>query len=133
MQELVDLDLPFSKREVPLKDAIEYFQGIGYTDKVRLLQYRRKDYLTLYKLRDRMDYHHGYMVPSTGYLRWFELVTSNGGFTLRFPRRHSPTRLEPITPYPQLLAAFRLYGDWLEHLGIDNVGALNDAIHGAAC
>jgi uridine kinase len=77
-----------------------------------------------------MDYHHGYMVPSTGYLRWFELVTSNGGFTLRFPRRHSPTCLEPITPYPQLLAAFRLYGDWLEHLGIDNVGALNDAIHG---
>jgi uridine kinase len=130
MQELVNLDLPFLKREVPLRDAIEYFEGIGYTDKVRLLKYRRKDYLTLYTLRDRMDYHHGYMVPSTGYLKWFELVTSNGGFTLRFPRRHSPTCLEPITPYPQLLAAFRLYGDWLEHLGIDNVGALNDAIHG---
>jgi uridine kinase len=130
IQELVGLDLPFSKREVPLKDAIEYFQAIGYTDKVRLLKYRRKDYLTLYALRDRMDYHHGYMVPSTGYLKWFELVMSNGGFTLRFPRRQSPTCLEPITPYPQLLAAFRLYGDWLEHLGIDNVGALNDAIHG---
>jgi len=130
MQELVDADIPFTRREVPLKDAIEYFQSLGYTDKVRLLHYRRKDYLTLYTLRDRMDYHHGYMVPSTGYLKWFDLVMSNGGFTLRFPRRHSPTCLEPITPYPQLLAAFRLYGDWLEHLGIDNVGALNDAIQG---
>jgi len=130
MQQLVDADLPFTKREVPLREAIEYFTSLGYTDKVRLLHYRRKDYLTLYTLRDRMDYHHGYMVPSTGYLKWFELVLSNGGFTLRFPRRHSPTCLEPITPYPQLLAAFRLYGDWLEHLGIDNVGALNDAIKG---
>jgi len=130
MQQLVDADIPFTRREVPLKDAIEYFQSLGYTDKVRLLHYRRKDYLTLYTLRDRMDYHHGYMVPSTGYLKWFDLVMSNGGFTLRFPRRHSPTCLEPITPYPQLLAAFRLYGDWLEHLGIDNVGALNDAIQG---
>ena len=130
MQELVDEDIPFFKKEVPLTDAIAYFKSVGYTDKIRLLNYRRKDYLSLYSLRDRMDYHHGYMVPSTGYLKWFELVMSNGGFTLRFPRRQSPTNLEPITPYPQLLAAFRLYGDWLEHLGIDNVGALNDAIHG---
>jgi uridine kinase len=68
------------------------------------------------------------MVPSTAYLKWFDLLISVGGFTLQFPRRHSPTQLEPITPYPQLLEAFRLYGDWLEHLGIDNVGALNDAI-----
>ena len=29
-----------------------------------------------------------------------------------------------------MLAAFRQYGDWLEHLDIDNVGALNDAIVG---
>lgn len=130
MQELVDADLPFAKKEVPLSEAIDYFRSIGYEDKVRLLKYRRKDYLTLYSLGKRMDYHHGYMVPSTGYLKWFELILSNGGFILRFPRRHSPTQLEPITPYPQLLAAFRLYGDWLEHLGIDNVGALNDAIQG---
>lgn len=130
MKELVSSDLPFTKREVPLDEAIAYFRAIGYDDKVRLLKYRRKDYLTLYSLGKRMDYHHGYMVPSTGYLQWFGLIPSNGGFTLRFPRRHSPTELEPITPYPQLLAAFRLYGAWLEHLGIDNVGALNDAIHG---
>lgn len=130
MQALIDADLPFTKQEVPLQEAIAYFQSIGYTDKVRLLKYRRKPYLTLYSLGARMDYHHGYMVPSTGYLKWFDVIPSNGGFTLRFPRRHSPTQLEPITPYPQLLAAFRLYGDWLEHLDIDNVGALNDAIRG---
>lgn len=128
MQDLVDADLPFVRKEIPLQKAVEYFRSIGYEDKVSLLRYRRKGYLTLYSLGERMDYHHGYMVPSTGYLRWFDLVSANGGFTLRYPRRESPTALEPITPYPQLLAAFRLYGDWLEHLGIDNVGALNDAI-----
>jgi uridine kinase len=30
--------------------------------------------------------------------------------------------------YPQLLNAFRQYGDWLERLGIESVGALDDAI-----
>ncbi len=130
MQELIEADLPFVRKEIPLQQAIDYFRSIGYEDKVSLLKYRRKGYLTLYSLGNRMDYHHGYMVPSTGYLRWYDLVSANGGFTLRYPRRESPTALEPITPYPQLLAAFRLYGDWLEHLGIDNVGALNDAIKG---
>jgi uridine kinase len=130
MQQLIDANMPFERKEVPLREAIDYFRSIGYEDKIRLLKYRRKPYLTLYRLGERMDYHHGYMVPSTGYLKWFDLFSVNGGFTLRFPRRHAPTELEPITSYPQLLAAFRQYGDWLQHLDIDNVGALNDAIQG---
>jgi uridine kinase len=75
-----------------------------------------------------MDYLHGYMVPSTGYLRWFDLKPTKGGFTLQFPRRHAPTHLEPMGDYPKLLNTFRQYGDWLTKLDIDNVGALNDAI-----
>ncbi len=128
MQELVQADLPFEKKEIPLKEAIEYFLSIDYPDKARLLKFRRKDYLTLYRLGQRMDYHHGYMVPSTGYLKWFDLYLTNGGFTLRFPRRQTPTELQPMTAYPKLLSTFRQYGNWLERLGIDNVGALNEAI-----
>jgi uridine kinase len=128
MQELVDADLPFERKEVPLAEAIEYFRELGYDDKIHLLSHRQKDYLTLYRLGERMDYHHGYMVPSTGYLRWFDLNVTNGGFTLRFPRRHAPTELQPPSNYPKLLKTFRQYGDWLMRLGIDNVGALNDAI-----
>ena len=128
MQELVDADLPFERKEVPLSEAIAYFKQEGYYDKLHLLSHRHKDYLTMYRLGERMDYHHGYMVPSTGYLRWFDFELTNGGFTLRFPRRHAPTTLLEKHHYPKLLATFRQYGDWLIRLGIDNVGALNDAI-----
>jgi len=130
MHGLVKEDLPFERREVPIQEAMDYFKKIGFDDKVRLLKHRSKHYLTLYALKDRMDYLHGYMVPSTGYLKWFELSFINGGFTLHFPRRHSPTALEPMGDYPKLLTAFRQYGDWLRRLGIDNVGALDDAIEG---
>lgn len=130
MQELVEADLPFEKMEVPLQEAIEYFHSRGYEDKVRLLSYRKKNYLTLYRLGERMDYHHGYMVPSTGYLKWFDLVYTEGGFTLRYPRRHKPDELQPMPEYPKLLDTFRQYGDWLAKLGIENVGALNNAIQG---
>ncbi len=129
MLALIEADMPFTRTEVPLPEAIAYFKQQGYEDKVHLLSYRNKDYLTLYRLGNRMDYHHGYMVPSSGYLRWFDLAQTDGGFTLLFPRRHAPTTLYPQVAYPKLLNAFRLYGSWLERLGIDNVGALNDAIH----
>jgi uridine kinase len=128
MQDLVKSDLPFERMEVPIKDAIEYFHSRGYEDKVRLLSYRKKNYLTLYRLGERMDYHHGYMVPSTGYLKWFDLMFTEGGFTLRYPRRHKPNEILPMPEYPGLLGTFLQYGDWLAKLGIENVGALNNAI-----
>jgi uridine kinase len=128
MRAMVIENIPLYRREVPLPQAIAYFESKGYQDKVRLLAHRRKDYLALYRLGDHMDYHHGYMVPSTGFLKWFGLSPTDGGFTLRFPRRHRPTGLLAPPEYPKLLATFRLYGDWLELLGISNVGALNDSI-----
>lgn len=128
MQELVDADQAFERKLVPLQEAIEYFRARGYLDKVNLLKHRTKNYLTLYQLGERRGYHHGYMVPSTGYLRWFDLLNVEAGFTLRYPRRHKPDELLPMPEYPKLLGAFLQYGDWLAKLGIEHVGALNDAI-----
>jgi uridine kinase len=130
MRELVEQDLPFAKLQLPLEEAIAFFTKKGYADKVRLLRHRRKPYLVLYQLGSFRDYHHGYMLPSTGLLKWFALAKTGNGFTLRFPRRHLPTMLLPLPEYPKLLATFREYGDWLDTLGISSVGSLNDAIIG---
>jgi uridine kinase len=128
MRRLVEADLPFERREVPLAEALAYFERQNYADKVRLHNHRKKPYVTLYRIGEHVDYHHGYMVPSTGYLRWFAFSRSNGGFTLRFPRRSTPTTITEQDDFPKLLNAFRQYGDWLEKLGIESVGALDDAV-----
>lgn len=129
MRELVDLDLPLIRKQVPLAEAVSYFQSKRQYDKVRLLKYRSKDHLVLYAIDEHMDYHHGYMVPSTGYIRWFSLIREDEqGFIIQYPRRHAPRELLPMPEYPKLLNTFRQYGNWLSNLGIDNTGALNDAI-----
>jgi len=128
MRSLVERNLPFERLELPLAEALAYFQERDFPDKVRLLSHRRKDYVTLYRLEEHLDYHHGYMAPATGCLKWFALQPTEDGFTLHFPRRSQPTALQPLEEYPKLLATFRQYGQWLERLGIDSVGALNDAI-----
>lgn len=126
MHALAAADLPIDRKNVPLQEAIEYFRQKGYQDKVRLLKYRQKEYLVLYQLGEHRDYHHGYMLPSTGFCKWFTLSVAGEGFVLSFPRKNTPTQILPAPSYPMLLSAFRQYGNWLQRLGIESVGALND-------
>lgn len=128
MRDLVKLDLPITRKTVPLAEAVDYFRRNNQQEKVQLLKYRQKDYLVLYTLKQLSDYHHGYMVPSTGYIRNFALTPLGEGFALRFPRRHSPNQLMPMPDSPKLLDTFQQYGSWLNRLGIATVGSLNDGI-----
>jgi uridine kinase len=129
MRELVDRNIAFERSLVPLDEARELFTERKMAEKVRLLKFRQKGKLVLYSLLDHRDYHYGYMLPSTGYLRWFDLRPMNHqGFVLQFPRRHAPKELLPMPDYPKLLASFRQYSKWLERLGVENVGSLNDVI-----
>lgn len=129
MRILVQTNLKFDRQQVPLEDAISYFRSEGNLEKVKLLMYRQKEFLILYRLENHRDYHHGYMVPSTGYLKWFALRKMGNGFIINYPRRFAPTEIQPMPASPMLLTTFQQYGKWLERLGIESVGALNDAIH----
>ncbi len=128
MKEIVEADEPIVKKIVSLDEAVALFTERGYDDKVRLLRYRRKDYVTIYSLRGESDYFYGYMVPSTGYLRYFDLVSHPAGFILRAPRRASPTELPVGRESPKLDLVFGQYGRWLRTLGVEDVGMLNEAI-----
>ena len=128
MREMVAEDIPFVRETVPIEEARQYFTDAGEMDKVNLIKYRQRPDLVLYRAKDVRDYHHGYMVPSSGYLKWFDLELVEEGFVLRFPRRHAPSSIEPMGRYPALLKRFKEYGEWLNKLGIPSVGALNDAI-----
>ena len=130
MRRLVEQDLPIRGREAPVQEAIAFFEGNNDPEKARLMRHRSKPTVTLYRLGDCVDYHNGFMVPSTGCLRSFELAETDGGFALRYPRQHAPTQIAPMVDSPKLLAAFCQHGAWLERLGISSVGALDDAIKG---
>ncbi len=130
MEEIVRADEPITRRPVPLDEAVEIFEQQGDWDKVRLLASRRKNYLIVYDLRGIYDYLFGYMVPSTGYLTVFDLTYDGEGFILHYPRRQEPTVIQPITALPKLRQVFRDAGRWLDLLGVEDIGALNEAIRG---
>jgi uridine kinase len=130
MLALVETDLPIHKERISIKEAEKLFKAREADDKLRLLLARHKPYLTIYSLGPYRDYLHGYMVPSTGYLKTFAVAPYSNGFVLRYPRSSSPHDLEPLVQYPKLVNIFDEYGSWMTRLGIKDVGALNEVIVG---
>lgn len=128
MLDIVDENVPFKKQSFPLEKAVEIFTQQDDDDKLRLLESRKKPYLNLYGIRGLWDYFYGYMLPSTGYLQVFDLTADGDGFMLHYPRRQDPATILPVYAMPKLRKIFHETGEWLELLGIPDIGALNEAV-----
>jgi len=125
MRAMVAADHPIEKRLVTLEEARTVFEERGAQDKVRLLEYRARDHLVLYNLLGREDYYYGYMTPSTRYLDTFKLVPVETGFVLQYPRQETPTVLGDMALYNKLSTVFAQADEWLERLGVEDIGSLN--------
>ena len=89
---------------------------------------RQKDYLTIYKLRDNVDYFFGYMTATTGCLKQFDLLPTAEGFILSYLSSDGNNQVIPYKKSRQLEAVFHRTHDWLEVMGIEDIGRLNQAI-----
>jgi len=83
---IISLDLAISRYSVSKAEAIEYYKNIGQMDKVRILKYRSEDTVHMYECDNYKNYMFGYMLPSTGYLKTFELKLYAPGFLILYPR-----------------------------------------------
>lgn len=128
MRDLIAQDLPITKRVVHLDEAIEIFEARHEADKVRLMQFRQADNLTLYQLNGREDYYYGYMVPSTSYLQYFQLIPTDNGFIMQYPQTQNPQILPPVSKHSKLIDVFHETDKWLERMNIGDMGRLNTLI-----
>ncbi|MBS4032574.1 MAG: nucleoside kinase [Clostridiales bacterium] len=125
MRELVKEDIPLKKRRLPLSEVEEVFRQQKYDDKIELLKYLPKNYLSLYSINGLEDSLHGYCVPSTGYLQLFSLKYYKPGLVVRFPDEKDPAVIPPFIDQPKLFEIFREAEKWGAILGFDTVGAMN--------
>lgn len=127
MLRLVDLDIPIKKQNVKTDKAREMFHNFKLYDKERLMAYRRSSRVNVYNLDGMMDYYYGYMVPSTGYLQWFDLDLYESGFVVMFPNKNGSV-VEPLNTSNKLYHTLDESKEWSRMLGVGSVGALNEAI-----
>lgn len=128
MLSYVERDIPFWKRSMDTPEAIATFAKHNMKSKERLFQYRRVSKVNVYNLEDFEDYYYGYMPPSTGMLKYFDLQMYADGFVLVVPNRKTPDVVDEFVPKPKLFNTLRQSNNWGKMLEIDTIGALNDAV-----
>lgn len=127
MYSFVEKDLPITKHSAKTQYAEQIFKEKGLHDKERLLHYRRSSRVNLYELDGVVDYFYGFMAPSTGMLKYFDIVPYESGFVLLFPGAHSRS-VEPLETSNKLFHTLDDSREWSKMLGIGTIGSLNDAI-----
>ena len=79
-------------------------------------------YVNYYTLGDTPDYYYEALLPSTGYLKVWDLSMYRDGLLLRVPNRHKPEELAPFTEQPKTFEVFSENLKWNKIMGLDNVG-----------
>lgn len=128
MYEIVEEDLPIYKETLNTEEAAARFERNGMSQKGRLFRYRRVSKINLYRLGTYEDYFYGYMLPSTGYLKYFDLVPYDDGFVLVMPDKNTPDKIPEYKAPEKLYNVLRNSDEWGDMLGCSSVGELNDAI-----
>ena len=128
MNEIVAQDIPFERVETTAEIAMERFRKQGMDDKVALLETRHPLYETYYKLGDVYDMYYDCLVPSTGYLRVFDLIKYHDGMLLLPPQQENPDEVRPVIRQDKMFNAFKEYIDVNKIVGMNNVGDMNRAI-----
>ena len=128
MRELVELNLPIDKKTVHTDDAIELFKNYGMDEKERLFNYRRVSSVNIYSINGFEDYYYGYMVPSTGYLKYFALHLYGDGFVLQMPEAENSKIVPEFRPKDKLFKVLKESTERATRTGIDTIGDLNEYI-----
>lgn len=127
MKALVADNLPFKRHQLPVEEAIKLFGELGYQDKVKLLKTCGDVFVTYYTLGGSADYYYDALLPSSGYLKVWELIPYRGGMLLRVPNRHDPNNLAPFVEQDKTFEILSEMLKWNNIMGLQNVGDVNAA------
>ena len=128
MQEIVSADMPFRKEKIDAVTAEKMFEENNQPEKAELQKSLGKFICSVYFLDGQADTFHGPLLPSTGYLKVFDLLPFAEGFCLQFPSEGDFSKVIPVKTQSKIAATLAEYSDWCSIIRINGIGALNKAI-----
>ena len=128
MQEIIDADYKIEKTILTKKEAIDFFNNLGMKNKAELLKYKEHDDIKIYKCNNHIDHFYGHMLPSTGYLKTFDILKYEGGFILLGPREENKFKARKFIAQPKLSNIYLEMEKWSTLMGVDTVLSLNKII-----
>lgn len=127
MKVIIDSDTPFIRRQEESEDVINRFEEQNQTDKTDLIRHRGQLYTSYHQLEKHIGLYYGYLVPSTGYLKVFDLIKYYNGMLLQIPKRSQPDELEDIVVQNKMFDIFQEFAEWNKVLNVRNLADINES------
>ncbi len=129
MLELVKKDIPIKKEHMTKEKAIELAKKHRQQETCRLLEsIPSLNNVEIYSLEDEVEIFYNFLVPSTGYLQYFELKNYKNGLLLRFPHQSNPLIIPEFEEQNVLYKAFSEVNRWGQLTNTNYVVDLNEQI-----
>lgn len=128
MAEIIAADMPFSRVKQPAGEAEKIFLSHNRPEKSKLVETTGKCFVSVYYLDGYGDTFYGPLLPSTGYLKHWDVVTYFDGFLLQYPGISDPEKIPSVGNDTKLYEVLKQNSNWCNIMGASAVGSLNAAI-----
>ncbi len=127
LTELVHSRLPIRLYLAAYRQAVEYFEKMGFTATQKLLEYRNDPFIPLYACNDFLDISFEPLLPFSSLAPLWELrAYGERGMLLRYPLSRDWKSMPPFHDNPLLFSVFKESKEWGRILKVDCLGAMND-------
>ncbi|MGL5693643.1 MAG: nucleoside kinase [Peptostreptococcaceae bacterium] len=128
MSEIITNNYEIEKIITTKEEAIKIFENNNMEEKAELLKYKEYDDAKIYKCKNYIDHFYGYMLPSTGYIKTFDIKLYGNGVILFGPSKDNQNIPKKFVPQLKLSNIYREAENWSKLIGVDKVLTLNQMI-----
>ena len=128
MANIIDEDYEFKKYNILKKEAVDFYEASTYYEKAVNVK-TCDDIVTIYKLKDYINYFYVPMPYSTKYIKKFELKhLGNNRLVVLYPSNLSEGRLPEYVHHENIINAYYEGKSWLKKLNVPYVSELNTLV-----
>ena len=129
LNRLVALDIPFKKMTISKEEAHNLFVSNEEFDKDAILKYRPEKNCHIYECDGYKNYMYGYMVPSTGYLKDFNIFSYDNQVVVQYPRYETDGKIPEFDDQPTFARVLKRSHKWAKICGGELVSKINNHIN----
>ena len=128
MANIIDEDHEFKRYNILKKEAVDFYEASSYYEKAINVK-TCDDIVTIYKLKDYLNYYYVPMPYSTKYIKTFELkYLGNNRLIILYPSNLTEGRLPEYVHHENIINSYYEGKSWLKKLDAPYVGDLNNLV-----
>ena len=128
MKRIAKANYSFKRLILKNEEAESVYKNFHLYDKLEILQYRNEKTVHFYDCNGYFNYMYGKMVPSTGYLKDFNLIFYTPGLLIQYPRSETDGQIPVFKDEPVFSESLIKAQDWSNLVKLSTVSEINKKI-----